>query len=186
MKDSNIYILTFKDKNYLKIGKADDVFTRIKNFKYLGDIDFDNSYFFNVSSREEALKNESVLHHVFESYRFQSELSGDGSSELFDRSIIDDLLKTVSIVFKIQDIAEYKLSELDPRFLYEPKPKTKRVRFSGYFSEVESHNLTQIRCAFAGERLADNVIVRAAIRAATANTLRDHINDINVEDRRTR
>lgn len=62
--------------------------------------------------------------------------------------------------------------------------KPKRVRFSGYFSDAENDALKTIRTAFAGERLPDNVIVRAAVRAADPSALRAHFAAIFAEDRR--
>ncbi|MEI8294978.1 MAG: hypothetical protein WCG04_00440 [Alphaproteobacteria bacterium] len=62
--------------------------------------------------------------------------------------------------------------------------KPKRVRFSGYFSDAENEALKTIRTAFAGDRLPDNVIVRAAVRAADPAALRSHFAAIFAEDRR--
>jgi hypothetical protein len=86
----------------------------------------------------------------------------------------------------ILDAAKAATAAAGTKINPEPKPKLtpKRTRFSGYFSEAESQDLTRIRAAFAGERLADNVIVRASIRAAKPDALKEHIEAILAEDRR--
>ena len=59
-----------------------------------------------------------------------------------------------------------------------------RVRFSGYFSKTEAQALSKIRAAFPGDRLPDNLLVRAAVRAAQPDMLRAHLAAIQAEDRR--
>ena len=82
MENSNVYIILFKDKDYFKIGKADNVIGRIAKFGcYWGELDYGKSYVLSVPSAC-VFKIEKALHSLLYDYSVKQQ-DGDGKTEFF-------------------------------------------------------------------------------------------------------
>ena len=96
---SNLYILVFKSKEMVKIGKADILEDRIRQLtKVWGKPDLEESYFLEIS-KESVYKLEKSLHCLFHEDNIYLE-SGDGKTEFFNLRSLDYILSHIQLFLK--------------------------------------------------------------------------------------
>lgn len=107
MKNSNVYILLFKDKDYFKIGKSDNVTDRVAKFGcYWGELDYGKSYVLSVPSAC-VFKIEKALHSLLYDYSVKQQ-DGDGKTEFFHLDGLPVLKEYVSIYLKHKPNCSFK------------------------------------------------------------------------------
>lgn len=95
---SHVYILRHFQHPYFKIGKANDIIIRARNFRW-NAIDFSNSFGLSVASEMDAYILEKVLHRTFRNANVSADEiinsggSRDGSSEWFNISCWSRLVR---------------------------------------------------------------------------------------------
>jgi len=93
---SYVYVLILKDTNMLKIGKADNVFKRIKQLeKHWGEFDLERSFVFECNLNY-VNKLERLFHGVFYYDRIKNLEKGDGYSEFFNISVLGQIESIVN------------------------------------------------------------------------------------------
>lgn len=117
---SHVYLLQHSSQPRFKIGKADDILSRARSFKW-ESIDFAKSRALAVSSNSDAFALERLLHLAFKSFRIDSEIvtsSGgvvDGASEWFRSECWPRLLRYLeenSDLHQHETVTGEELSEL--------------------------------------------------------------------------
>ncbi|HFE3207854.1 TPA: GIY-YIG nuclease family protein [Providencia stuartii] len=88
-KTSNVYFLVYPHLDAVKIGKADNVFSRTQQLCHWGKPDFDKSYVVHVDASD-VYKLEAALHLYLNKYKKQ--MNGyKGYSEFFELSALKDI-----------------------------------------------------------------------------------------------
>lgn len=98
-KDSNLYLLLYRDKGLFKIGKADDIHVRSKRLRWLGEPDYSASYFI-VAPRGLVFRLESLLKNLLKPVDAESWLGtptfGDGHTEVFPLALWGEVLEIMA------------------------------------------------------------------------------------------
>lgn len=105
---SNLYILLFKNKGILKVGKANNVFDRARSLAHLGEVDYEESYVLRVV-KDEVFSLESMLHSLLKPYRCNDVKYVDGHTEIYKLESLSLVLSGIDLI--IQSRPEYVLSK---------------------------------------------------------------------------
>lgn len=116
MKKSNIYILVYPHLQAVKIGKADNVFSRTQQLCHWGKPDFEQSYVVHVNPSD-VYKLEGALHLKLAKHKKKMKQS-DGYTEFFNLDVLNEL-------DSILDFFEFEKSEI---FIKDEEGKVKRKR----------------------------------------------------------
>jgi len=109
---SYVYVLILKDTSMLKIGKADNVFKRIKQLKKVwGEFDLERSFVFECDFNY-VNKLERLLHGVFYYDRIKGLKKGDGYTEIFHSNVLYDINNVVSSLSYAKYIKKIMISNL--------------------------------------------------------------------------
>lgn len=104
MKKSYVYILTSKCLKKIKIGKADDVNKRIYTLQNSYEFDLDSSYTVQILEKD-VFRLENALHFIFKGMNLKDLPKNDGYTEFFKIECLNDLLQTLEICSKYNDIS---------------------------------------------------------------------------------
>lgn len=98
-KKSYVYILSIKNGDFLKIGKAKDVINRLNALNISEPIDYDRSWFIEMKNDDRAFALEWILHNIFKDYKIPYVYICDsGNTEWFCKTIYDKLITSVGAI----------------------------------------------------------------------------------------
>lgn len=91
-----LYIIVFREKSAIKIGKADNVICRSKSLqKWWGKPDYDESYYLKISSKN-VFTLERSLHLSFSNYALDFD-DGDGKTEIFSLDALKYVIEHIKL-----------------------------------------------------------------------------------------
>lgn len=91
---SYLYLLLFPATKMIKVGKANNIYTRIQSLKRVwGEVDYENSYRVALP-QSEVFKLEKVLHFLLAKYQVGIN-AGDGYTELFSFEALEHAIKHI-------------------------------------------------------------------------------------------
>lgn len=93
---THLYILVFPEKEVIKIGKADEIHTRIQSLRrWWGEVDYEASYYLSIPT-EIVFSLEKSLHFLLGKYSVAFD-EGDGRTELFSYRALEIALKHIEL-----------------------------------------------------------------------------------------
>lgn len=127
MKRSHLYVLVYTQKNVIKIGKANDVTTRITGLKkHWGEPDYENSYSLEIDA-DLVFKIEKALH-LFLAEHGAGLSEGDGKTEFFAIECLDQVLEYLEVFTKRSDYHVLKKGIKAPEVDASKNPKDTKLR----------------------------------------------------------
>ena len=88
MKKTNLYVLIFNEFDAIKIGKTDDIASRVNTLKkYWGEPNYSESYVLEVDY-DKIFSLEKALHSILKAFS-KDFGSGDGKTEMFDKKALE-------------------------------------------------------------------------------------------------
>ncbi|WP_162096616.1 GIY-YIG nuclease family protein [Desulfotalea psychrophila] len=96
MKKTNLYILVFQKNRAIKIGKANDISSRMISLKkWWGEPDYEESYSLEICI-DDVFTLEKSLHLILSSYSLDYSV-GDGKTEMFSLDSLDYAIKHIEL-----------------------------------------------------------------------------------------
>lgn len=91
---SYLYLLIFPARKMIKVGKANDIYTRIQTLKrFWGEADYQHSYRIALP-QSDVFKLEKLLHFLLAKYQINID-TGDGYTELFSIEALEPAIKHI-------------------------------------------------------------------------------------------
>ncbi|MDX8000163.1 GIY-YIG nuclease family protein [Xenorhabdus sp. Reich] len=124
MNRTNLYILVYKNKNIIKIGKTNNIYNRVQTLKrHWGEVDYGASYLL-LSTPDVVSKLEKSLHLLLSKHAIKLEKK-DGYTEIFSYSSLDLALKHINYFIESGSITE----ELQKGIQHQPKIFNKKRNY---------------------------------------------------------
>ncbi len=129
MKPSYVYFLVNEENTLIKIGKANNLQTRIVGLIKAGNkIDLKKSFAIELLNERESFVKESYFHKYFAAKRTKLESPIDGSTEWFDISIMKDLNHIIQVIIDSSGRKVKTIKRLNFATEYEQKKKYSEER----------------------------------------------------------
>ena len=99
-----LYVLIFPECGFLKVGKANDVYTRCQQLKHWwGDPDYRESLVL-IAPELTVFRLENTLHHLLRKNYSAPVLEGDGHTEFFTMGALNLVLPTIDLFVKAGEL----------------------------------------------------------------------------------
>ncbi len=145
-KLSNLYILVYPDTGVLKIGKADNVVNRMKSLKWIGEADYEGSYWLSMSEQH-VFRMETGFKKILHDSRINIG-EGDGKTEIYEIACLEKVLAHLAIEFSTEEINQgvdkSNLARDDFKTIVNHQVE-KAVQSSRFYSERANKQLLQIK-----------------------------------------
>lgn len=143
---SYVYILPLKDRSKFKIGKANNIYSRIKTLqKHWGEFDLAKSFILECNEQE-VFKIEKNLHFIFKENNLDLSDKYDGYSEFFSMDCFHLVENAIKLFLELKDIVKITISEKElKKELYpDNKSQTKKLPYNLFlkycFEEMNSNS----------------------------------------------